>query len=135
MPQKEPPPPIKSLDEIVEAVGLYPIEAYEFVQQGLAYTVQKLHGEKKDPKANRHVSGQELSEGLREFALLQWGFLAHTVLSRWNLRRTDDFGKIVFALVEHGHMNKTDEDTIEDFRNVFEFRSAFEEQYRIGCKA
>lgn len=135
MPQKQPPQPVKSLDEIVEEVGLYPIEAYEFVQRGLGYTVQKLHGEVKNPSANRHISGQQLSQGLREFALLQWGLLAHTVLARWNIRRTDDFGRIVFALVEHGHMSKTDEDNIEDFRNVFDFRTVFEEQYRIGCKA
>ena len=138
MPPKDPakePGPQKSLEQLVEEVGLYPREAYEFIQQGLSYTVQKLHGEEKDPDASRHVSGRELSQGLREFALLQWGMLAGTVLRRWNILRTDDFGRIVFAMVDSGMMKKTDQDSIEDFRNVFDFRSAFEEGYRIECKS
>jgi len=138
MPPKDPakePRPEKPLEQVVEEVGLYPREAYEFVQQGLSYTVGKLHGDKKDPKASRHITGRQLSEGLREFALLQWGMLAGTVLRRWNICRTDDFGRIVFAMVKSGWMSKTDEDTIEDFRNVFDFRTAFEEGYRIECKS
>jgi uncharacterized repeat protein (TIGR04138 family) len=133
MPPIDPPEPEKTLQEVVEAVGLYPIEAFEFVQQGLGYTVQKIHGEcrKKQPPASRHVSGQDLCEGLRDYALLKWGLLARTVLARWNVRRTLDFGTIVFALVEHGHMQKTDEDTIEDFRDVYDFKSAFEADYKF----
>ena len=89
----------KSLQEVVEELSLYPVEAFDFVQQGLAYTVNKLHGEKVDPSVNRHVSGQQLCEGLRDYALLQWGMLAETVLRRWNITTTFDFGKIVFALL------------------------------------
>jgi len=56
--------------------------------------------------------------------------LARTVLSRWNVRRTVDFGRIVFALVDNGYMQKTEDDTLEDFRDVFDFKSAFE-NYKI----
>src|SRR6266516_1174139 len=112
-PQQPPEKPIKPLEQIVEEVGLYPIEAYEFIHSGLAYTVQKIHGELKDPKTLKkeeqksyHVTGRHLSEGLREFALLRWGMLARTVLKRWNITRTEDFGRIVSALVETGHMSK-----------------------------
>lgn len=126
--------PTKSLEQIVEEVGLYPIEAYEFVQEGLQYTVQKIHAQMTDPKASRHVSGRALSSGLREFALMQWGLLARTVLRRWNIHTTQDFGRIVFALVANGWMSKTDEDDITDFRNVFDFETAFHEGYRIECK-
>lgn len=133
MPPADPPEPEKTLHEVVEEVGLYPIEAYEFVQQGLGYTVQKIHGqcEKKRPPASRHVSGQDLCEGLREYALLKWGLLARTVLGRWNIRKTLDFGTIVFALVDYGHMQKTDDDTLDDFRDVYDFKSAFEADYKI----
>ena len=143
-PQPPPPPekPLKPLEQIVEEVGLYPIEAYEFIHSGLAYTVQKIHGQMKDPKALKkeekksyHVTGRDLSEGLREFALLRWGMLARTVLKRWNITRTDDFGRIVFSLVENGHMSKTENDTIEDFKNVFDFATAFDENYRIPTKS
>ncbi len=138
--EPEQPKPLKSLEQIVEEVGLYPIEAYEFLHNGLAYTVQKVHGELKDPKEtgkkkSYHVSGRDLSEGLREFALLRWGMLARTVLRRWGITKTEDFGRIVFALVENGHMSKTDDDTIEDFKNVFDFATAFDEGYRIPSKS
>ncbi|MEA2710477.1 MAG: hypothetical protein QOF78_3078 [Phycisphaerales bacterium] len=134
MPPTEPLGHEKKLEEIVDEVGLYPIEAYEFVQQGLQYTVNKLHGKVKDPKASRHVAGRDLCTGLREYALLKWGLMARTVLSRWNIRRTHDFGRIVFALVDNGWMQKTEEDSVEDFREVFDFKTAFEAGYRIEMK-
>jgi uncharacterized repeat protein (TIGR04138 family) len=125
--------PEKSLQQIVEEVGLYPIEAYEFVQQGLSYTVTKLHGETRDPNKNRHVTGQDLCQGLRDLALTNWGRLARTVLERWNIRKTIDFGRIVFALVENGYMQKTEDDVIDDFKDVFDFKRAFEADYRIAA--
>src|SRR5262245_60499400 len=88
----------ESLDDIVEQVGVYPEDAYLFVEQGLSYTVVKIHGEKKkeSPNANRHVSGQQLCEGIREYALRRWGLMARAVLTRWNITSTLDFGRIVF---------------------------------------
>ena len=121
--------------QVVQDVGLYPPEAYAFIQKGLAHTVQRLHGKVKDPKANRHVTGQDLCEGLRDVALAVWGRLARTVLRRWNITSTLDFGRIVFAMVDAGLMQKTDDDSIEDFRNVYEFRTAFEAEYQIACGA
>src|SRR5687767_9512117 len=135
MPPTEPLGHEKKLEQIVEEVGLYPIEAYDFLQNGLAYTVNKIHGKVKDPKVSRHVGGRDLCEGLREYALMKWGLMARTVLSRWNIRRTLDFGKIVFALVDNGWMQKTDEDSLDDFRDVFDFKTAFEAGYRIEMKA
>jgi uncharacterized repeat protein (TIGR04138 family) len=136
MPPTEPLGSEKKLEDIVEEVGLYPIEAYEFVHHGLGYTVNKLHGNKKDPKASRHVSGRDLCEGLREYALAKWGLMARTVLTRWNVRKTYDFGRIVFAMVDNGLMQKTEEDSIDDFRDVFDFTHAFGEQgYRIEMRS
>src|SRR5688572_19043479 len=124
MPPTEPVRPEKSLEQVVAEVGLYPMAAYEFVEQGLSYTVSRIHGKEKKPDSSRHVSGRDLCEGLRDYALNRWGLLAPTVLARWNVRRTIDFGRIVFAMVESHWMSKTDEDTIEDFRDVFDFKSA-----------
>lgn len=136
MPPTDEPGPLKSLDEIVEEVGLYPREAFKFVQAGLSHTVEKIHAEiANDPEANHHVTGQQLCEGLREYALKEWGLLAGTVLRRWGITSTYDFGRIVFALVDNKHMAKTDEDTIEDFRNVYDFKTAFEGGYKIECKS
>jgi uncharacterized repeat protein (TIGR04138 family) len=134
MPPTEPAKPEKTLEQVVDEIGTYPMAAFEFVEQGLSFTVRKMHGEVKDKNASRHVSGRDLCEGLREFALSRWGLLAGTVLTRWNIRRTFDFGRIVFAMVDSGWMSKTQEDTIEDFRDVYEFKSAFEAGYRIESK-
>lgn len=111
--------------------GAYPPEAYDFVQQGLSYTVQIVHGPGAKPRASRHVTGQDLCEGIRAYALNQYGMLARSVLRHWNIEGTLDFGRIVFALIEAGQMQKTDDDTIEDFRDVYDFRAAFELEYRI----
>jgi uncharacterized repeat protein (TIGR04138 family) len=125
--------PLKSLQEVVDAVGVYPPDAYVFVQEGLNYTVEKVHRDT-EPDASHHVGGRELCEGLRELALKQWGFLASLVLERWNITSTMDFGRIVFAMVDHDLLQKTDGDQIDDFRQVYDFRSVFETGYRIEPK-
>lgn len=123
----------KAPASVVEEPDLYPPQAYAFVQEGLDLVVRKLHGHKasRTPGKSRHVSGQELCEGLRELALSRWGRLARTVLGQWNITSTYDFGQIVFAMIEAGQMQKTPQDTIEDFRNVFDFKTVFEAGYRI----
>jgi uncharacterized repeat protein (TIGR04138 family) len=126
--------PEKTLQQVVETVGTYPIEAYVFVREGLSYTADQIHGQAaEEGDAARHITGRDLCLGLREFALQRWGLLARTVLGKWNITTTMDFGRIVFALVEHSHMQKTDEDDINDFRQVFDFRKAFDADYRISA--
>ena len=127
--------PVKSLQEVVDEVGVYPVDAYLFVREGLSYTVDKIHGEVSEPTASHHISGRDLCQGLRECALQRWGFLARTVLERWNITTTLDFGRIVFAMVESDHMQKTDEDTLADFRQVYDFQTAFERDYHIAPAA
>jgi uncharacterized repeat protein (TIGR04138 family) len=122
-----------SVDEVVASLGVYPLEAFDFVQRGLHYTASRVHGSGKSEKASRHVSGQQLAEGLREFAQMQWGLMARAVLARWQITSTYDFGRIVFALIEGGVLQKTDEDNLEDFRNVFDF-ALLNTTYRIESK-
>ncbi|MEL7089230.1 MAG: Minf_1886 family protein, partial [Planctomycetota bacterium] len=83
------------------------------------------HDFENDDQPSRHVTGRILCEGLRDFALQQYGLLAGTVLRRWRVTRCEDFGRIVFAMVEAGMMHKTDEDSLEDFEGLFSFREAF----------
>jgi uncharacterized repeat protein (TIGR04138 family) len=130
------PPPGSAHNQLVleRATDLlvYPAEAYDFVQAGLAYTVQRLYGPAKNPHASRHVTGQQLCHGLRELATRQWGFMAQTVLRRWNITSTLDFGRIVFRLARQHLMATTPQDSIEDFRSVYEFTKAFESAYHIA---
>ena len=74
---------------------------------------------------SRHVTGQQLCMGLRDYAIKRYGMMAPAVLRSWNLRRTDDFGRIVFAMIEHGLMSKTADDSLDDFRAVYDFEEAF----------
>ena len=133
--------------ELIEAVRStkYPLDAFLFVQRGLDHTVRSIHGEPDDEdeallledptESNRHVSGAQLCHGLREYALSQYGLMAATVLRSWGIHRCDDFGKIVFAMVDGGLMHKTHEDTIEDFIDVFSFDEAFSSHLLLGENA
>lgn len=124
--------------QIGQAAGQFPPEAVHFVFEGLQHTVRMIHGEAVASASvgvpdehSRHVTGQQLCLGLRDFAIRRYGMLARTVLSRWNVRRTEDFGRIVFALVEGQAMRKNDGDTFSDFENVFDFDEAFD-VIRVG---
>ncbi|MDD4891520.1 MAG: hypothetical protein PHU85_16500 [Phycisphaerae bacterium] len=125
MPQQQ-----RSIEDILLANGYYPPEAFAFVQRGLAHTVEKL-GRQDRPEGERHVTGQELCHGLRELALREWGQMARTVLKHLHIGRTDDFGKIVFYLIDHSLMQKRPEDTVEDFCGVYDFAAAFDADYQI----
>jgi uncharacterized repeat protein (TIGR04138 family) len=103
---------------VAAADGRYHINAYRFVYEALDYTVKQL--EKK-----RHISGRELLEGIKNLALEQFGALAVMVFDVWGVRKTADFGNIVFNLVEAQMMSRSDEDSREDFEDVYEFRKVF----------
>lgn len=75
---------------------------------------------------SRHVSGQELCLGLRSLAVEKYGLLAHTVLRGWGVRSTEDFGKIVYAMVDTGLLRTSEDDSLDDFRGVYEFAEAFD---------
>ncbi len=126
MPPSAPQPPEKTLHDVVDELGTYPIEAFIFLHEALAYTVEHLHGKRKDPEQNMHVSGQQLCQGLRDFAMLKYGMLAGTVLRRWGVNGTVDFGRMVFSMIDAGMMSRTDSDTLDDFRNVYDFRTTFD---------
>lgn len=125
---------VQDIKDIAEEAG-YPVDAFVFVQRGLDFTVKRTHGELEegeepevDPETGhsvRHVSGADLCHGLRDFAVQQYGLLARHVLRRWRITRCEDFGRIVFAMVESGMMQKTDDDDLTDFAGVFDFAQAF----------
>lgn len=125
----------KKLLQIV-AKTQYPLEAFLFVQRGLDYTVRKVHGEQ-DPcsqPTNRHITGKQLCRGLRDYAIEQYGLMTRTVLRHWNINSTEDFGKIVFAMVDADLMQKTDQDSIGDFFEIYDFDQAFEPSLSIKEK-
>jgi uncharacterized repeat protein (TIGR04138 family) len=98
-------------------------DAYHFVQEGLNHTLKSL--KRGGQHAHRHVSGQELLHGLREFALKEYGPMSKAVLNEWGIKTTDDIGQIVFNLVNASVLGKNDTDSPNDFKNVFTFDDAF----------
>ncbi len=128
------------LKQIMLQAGGYAPESYRFIRDGLAHTVRTIHGDaaleapptSQDDEDSRHVSGEQLCKGLRDFGLDQYGLLARTVLCRWGIRSTEDFGKIIFAMVDAGLMRTTDDDRLEDFVNVYDFSEVFREPDPTG---
>jgi len=116
--------------EIIELIykedTRYAKKAYDFVRLGLDYTVKELR--KRDPKRavkSIHVSGPELLQGMRAYALDQFGPLAKTVLDDWGITRCRDFGAIVYNLIEYNVFSKTPDDRLEDFVDLYSFDDAF----------
>lgn len=96
----------------------YAAEAYLFTLAALHFTIAAL-------PTPRHITGQELLAGIRQYALDQFGPMARAVLEHWGVRVTEDFGQMVFALVEAKVLRKTDADSLEDFRGGYDFDDAF----------
>ena len=115
------------LEKIVAGHPQYAREAYYFVREALEYTQQTI-GRPKQGEV-RHVSGQELLEGIRKHALEQFGPMAVTVLEDWGIRRCEDFGEIVFLMVENSVLAKTEKDSREDFKGGYDFFEAFRKPF------
>jgi uncharacterized repeat protein (TIGR04138 family) len=122
--------------DIVRGDPRYPYEAYEFVFAALAHTQKALgrvaNGESGgEAESSNHVSGPELLRGCRDFALRQFGLMARTVFRRWGINRTDDFGEIIFNLIEANLMSKSPEDSRRDFHAVYDLDEELVNGYHI----
>lgn len=107
-------------------------DAYHFVREALDHTQKAIVKENKGKM--RHVSGQELLSGIREFALAQFGPMTITVLEEWGVHTCQDFGDIVFNMVETGWLAKTEQDTRADFHDGYDFIEAFRHPFLPTAK-
>ena len=110
----------------------YPLDAFLFVHRGLDFAARQIHGDPPDgpeakpaDDASRHVTGQQLCCGLRDYAIREYGLMARSVLKHWRIHKSEDFGHVVFAMIDAGLMRKTDEDTLQDFTDVYDFAYVF----------
>jgi len=108
----------QATEDICARDSRYKPDSYEFVMQALHFTQSRL-------KKESHVSGKELLEGIRDFAIEQYGSMARAVLKHWGIAKTEDFGNIVFNMIEEKMLSKTDNDSIDDFKDVYTFDAAF----------
>ncbi|MEK7448925.1 MAG: Minf_1886 family protein [Planctomycetota bacterium] len=118
---------IDPLESVLKKDNRYAREAYAFVFESLEFTLNKI-GER------RHVTGPELLDGLRQLAINKFGMLAKMVFNHWGVYKTDDFGEIVFNLVETGLMGKTKDDSRKDFQDVFIFDEVFDIKFVMKIK-
>jgi uncharacterized repeat protein (TIGR04138 family) len=100
----------------------YKLESYVFVINAVEFTMRSL-------RRRGHVTGHELLDGIKGLAKREFGPMAKTVFESWGVSTTEDFGEIVFKLIEAGVLGKTDRDSREDFSDVFDFNDVFERQY------
>ena len=121
-----------SFEEAVENIcaedNRYAPEAYRFVREALDAAIRLY--EKPRAGRERHVTGHELLEGIRRHALSEFGPMSFRVLTTWGLHRTDDFGDIVFNLVDRGVLGRTDKDRREDFSGGYDFSRAFKTPFQ-----
>jgi len=117
----------EALEKILARDPRFSRDAYHFVRESLDYT-QKLIS-KENRGSVRHITGQELLDGIRQFALAQFGPMTVTVLEEWGVKNCRDFGDIVFNMVESSLLAKTDKDTRDDFNTGYDFTDAFRKPY------
>jgi len=146
--------PPQTFEELLRQDRRYKFEAYEFVSLALRYGHETLgmgtapaataEGENEptlsgeamgdEPPVERHMTGQELCEAVRLYALEQFGHMAKCVLDSWGVRTTGDLGEIVFNLIRIGKMSKTDQDRREDFENVYDFDKALTVDFKAASR-
>ena len=113
----------EALDSIVASDPRYQRDAYVFLRDALDFTTKQ---QKKVRGATvRHVSGPELLGGVRQYALKEFGPMVMTVFDSWGIHSSEDIGNMVFNLIGAGIFGKTEDDSIEDFRNVYDFEEVF----------
>lgn len=118
----------KKLELIVKKEKKYKKEAYEFLMQALSYTQNKL-------KRKGHVSATELLSGIKELALEQFGPMAGFVFKKWGVIRSDDFGQMVFNMIENGLLFKNEGDSKSDFKGIYNFQEIFDtKNYKFELK-
>lgn len=116
----------------------YTLEAYQFVRDALEYAHREMGlgceepvSPDREPPPEAHLTGQQLCEAIRRYALEQYGYLAKLVLNRWGIHSTGDFGEIVYNLIEIKLMKKSETDQREDFDDQFDFDEAFVRAFEI----
>jgi uncharacterized repeat protein (TIGR04138 family) len=113
----------EALESVVGSDPRYQREGYIFLRDALDFTTKQ---QKKTKGVSvRHVTGPELLDGVRQYALKEFGPMVMTVFDSWGIRSCEDIGHMVFNLIGAGVFGKTEQDSIEDFKDVYDFKEAF----------
>ncbi|MCG8652462.1 MAG: hypothetical protein MI861_21655 [Pirellulales bacterium] len=140
--------PLQAMRDLLEEDKRFKLEAYQFIRESLQFAHENMELGEPDPEANRpaggeasehlpppkHVTGQQLCEACRRYAIEQYGYLAKIVLASWGVRSTSDFGELVYNLIRIEQMRKSDSDRREDFDDIYSFEDAFEPQFEFAAR-
>ena len=118
---------LEGVRRIVADDSRYTPEAYFFIQEAVTYTAGQL--KRRGDNENQHITGEELLDGIRQHALAEFGPMARLVFGEWGIHCTEDFGNIVFSMISHNLLGGSEEDTINDFRDIYDFEKAFVEEF------
>jgi uncharacterized repeat protein (TIGR04138 family) len=129
-----------SLYRIIQEDPRYCLEAYVFVRESLAYAAdcmeldfyEELSSREHPAKAERHLTGQQLCEAIRQYATNQFGYMAKVVLKNWGIESTSCFGDIVYNMINAGIMKKSEHDRRSHFDDVYSFDEVFQNQFEFG---
>jgi uncharacterized repeat protein (TIGR04138 family) len=130
--------PIHAMRDLLAEDERFKLEAYQFIREALQYAHENItEPAEVEPDtgrpATRHVTGQQLCEACRLYAIDQYGYLAKMVLANWNIHSTSDFGELVYNLIRIEQMRKSDTDRREDFDDAYNFDDAFEPEFQLAA--
>lgn len=130
--------PLQAMRDLLEEDQRYKLEAYQFIREALQYAHEHILV---SPEATtgpsgemtpRHITGQQLCEACRLYAIEQYGYLSKMVLAKWGVHSTSDFGEIVYNLIRIEQMRKSASDQREDFDDLYTFDEAFEPNFELA---
>ncbi len=141
--------PLQAMRDLLAKDKRFKLEAYQFIRESLQFAhenreLMQLEGPSVESplaggvpasgqSSSKHVTGQQLCEACRRYAIEQYGYLAKIVLANWGIRSTSDFGELVYNLIRIEQMRKSDTDRREDFDDVYSFDDAFEPQFEFAA--
>jgi uncharacterized repeat protein (TIGR04138 family) len=117
----------EGLERILASDTRYRRGAYVFLREALDHT-HKMLG-KADGDLIHHVTGGQLLEGIRQYAAQQFGPMAMTVLNEWGIQKCEDWGEIVFTMVEYSLLKTSEQDSRDDFKGGYDFFEAFRQPF------
>src|SRR5438045_8597478 len=113
----------EALESIVANNPRYHRDGYIFLRDALDFTTKQ---QKKIKGVSvRHVTGPELLDGVRQYALKEFGPMVITVFDSWGIQSCEDIGHMVFNLIGVGVFGNSEEDSIKDFKIVCDFKEEF----------
>ncbi|MCD4825457.1 MAG: hypothetical protein K8S55_12740 [Phycisphaerae bacterium] len=131
----------RNIEQVIAEDGRYSMDAFGFLHESLGQSVKKVYGDSESGGSgssgeggSSHVTGRQLCDSLRDAARERWGLMAPAVLRQWGIHGSIDFGHMVYLLIEHGFMRKTEDDSVEDFRDMFDLDRDFDTSDEIRLK-